>query len=257
MPLAVVYYHRIADDYATPWTISNGMFARQIRWLQRHFELISLEETQRRLRSGQNDRPAVAITFDDGYSENCRQAIPLLVKERIPCTYFVTIGNVLTGEPFEHDLDIRCAFAPNTREQLRAMAAAGIEIGNHTYSHPDLGQMTDRGLLQFELVTARDDIEALVGYPVRYFAFPYGQRHNLSGEAFRMAREVGYEAVCSAYGGFNVPGDDPFHLQRIPVDTSMIRLKNWVTGDPRKRNIARLACEDLDAENRSELSRTE
>ncbi len=40
--------------------------------------------------------------------------------------------------------------------------------------------------------------------------------------------------MCSAYGGFNFPGDDPFHLQRIPVDDDMIRLKNWVTQDPRK-----------------------
>ena len=44
----------------------------------------------------------------------------------------------------------------------------------------------------------------------------------------------GYAGVCSAYGGFNFPGDDPFHLQRIHADDDLIRLKNWVTVDPRK-----------------------
>ena len=66
------------------------------------------------------------------------------------------------------------------------------------------------------------------------FAFPFGQYVNLSSEAFRLAWEAGYEGVCSAYGGYNFPGDDPFHLQRIHVDDDMIRLKNRATVDPRK-----------------------
>jgi hypothetical protein len=45
--------------------------------------------------------------------------------------------------------------------------------------------------------------------------------------------------VCSAYGGFNFPGDDPFHLQRIAADSVMVRLKNWVTMDPRKLRTRR------------------
>lgn len=238
-PLMVLYFHRIADDDATPWTISNTLFARQIHWLQRHFELISLEETQRRIRSGANDRPAVSITFDDGYSENCRHAIPLLVRERIPCTYFVTAGNVLEGRPFKHDLLYGLNLDPNSLDQLKAMAAAGIDIGAHTYNHVDLGTTIDRHELFSEVVLAADELRAAIGHPVRYFAFPYGLHGNLSREAFRLGAEAGYEAMCSAYGGFNYPGDDPFHLQRIPVDSTMIRLKNWVTGDPRKLRTKR------------------
>ena len=56
---------------------------------------------------------------------------------------------------------------------------------------------------------------------------------------FAMARRCGYEAVCSAYGGFNYPGGDAFHLVRIAVDNNLIGLKNWVTGDPRKAHTPR------------------
>ncbi len=243
VPISVLLYHRVADDRANAWTISNGTFARQIAWLQKHFEMISLEEAQRRIGLGDNRRPAVSITFDDGYSENCRHAVPLLVKERIPCTYFVTVRNVLEGSPFPHDLADGNSFAPNSLDQLRAMAAAGIEIGAHSYTHADLGPLVDPAALHREVVSAREDLQAALGRPVRYFAFPFGKHANLTGEAFALARQAGYEAVCSSYGGFNFPGGDAFHLQRIPPGDDMIHLKNWTTLDPRKLKTPRFVVD--------------
>jgi len=246
IPVVVLFYHRVADDRANSWTTSNRVFARQIDWLARHFQLVSLEEAQRRIQGDENTRPCVSITFDDGYAENCREAIPLLVRERIPCTYFVTLQNVLQGEPFPHDVAQGNRFEPNSLEQLRAMAAAGIEIGSHTYSHPDLGQVTDEDRLRCEVIESGRELRALVKNPVRYFAFPFGQRANLTSRAFQLAREEGYEGVCSAYGGYNFPGDDPFHLQRIHVDNDMIRLRNRATVDPRKVNTPRFVYETRD-----------
>ena len=239
LPVSVLFYHRIADDRANEATTSNRTFARQIRWLRAHFDVVSLEEAQRRIRNGDNTRPCVSITFDDGYAENCREAIPLLVRERIPCTYFVTVRNVLEGEPFAHDLAHGHRFPPNNPEQIRAMAAAGIEIGSHGWSHADLGAMHDERELYREVVTSGERLQQLLDRPVRYFAFPFGQYANLSPRAFELARQSGYEAVCSAYGGYNIPGGDAFHLQRIHAEESMIRLKNRVTIDPRRISTRR------------------
>ena len=233
-PVIVFFWHRIADDRATPWTLSNELFARQIAWLRKHCRLVSLEEAHRRLQLKYNRKPCVALTFDDGYADNCAHAVPLLIEHGIPLTYFVTLRNIITGEPFAHDLKLGHNLAPNTIEQLRRMAAAGVEIGSHTYTHPDLASIADRRTLRRELIAAKDEVQAAVGRPVRYFAFPFGRYEHLSPAAFETAKEAGYAAVCSAYGGYNFPGDDSFHLQRIPVDELMIRLKNWATIDPRK-----------------------
>jgi len=238
-PLVVLFYHRVADDAAGEETCSNRVFARQIRWLASRFEMISLAEVQRRIRIGENAACAVHVTFDDGYSENCDRAIPLLIEMQIPCTYFVTTGNVLSGRPFDHDVARGRPFPPNTPEQLREMAAAGIQIGAHTETHADLGGPSDRQRLYREVVVAGRELSEAIGRPVRYFAFPFGQYMNLSSDAFRLAREAGYEAVCSAYGGYNFPGGDPFHIQRIHVDGDMIRLKNHASVDPRKLDVPR------------------
>ena len=81
LPVIVLYYHRIADDRANRWTISNAMFLRQMRWLQERFDFISLDDVQGRIQRGYNPQPCVSITFDDGYADNCRQAIPWLIKQ--------------------------------------------------------------------------------------------------------------------------------------------------------------------------------
>jgi len=238
-PVMVLFYHRIADCVPNDWTASNANFARQIRWLKQHFDMVTLGEAQRRIASGDNDRPSISITFDDGYAENCQQALPLLIREGIPCTYFVASSFVKSGKPFPHDGARGKPLRPNTPAEIRQLARSGIEIGAHTRTHADLGQIDDPAQLYEEIVGSKHDLEDLTGKAVRYFAFPYGQHCNLNPLAFQIARDNGFQAVCSAYGGFNFPGEDSFHVQRIHVDDDMVRLKNWVTVDPRKIRATR------------------
>jgi hypothetical protein len=97
-PVLVLFYHRVADHTAVPWSHTNAEFQRQMHWLKSRFEMVSLEEAQRRIRSRRNQRLTASVTFDDGYAENCDQAIPFLLEEQIPCTYFVSTWYVLEQE---------------------------------------------------------------------------------------------------------------------------------------------------------------
>lgn len=231
-PISVIVFHRIADDRANAWTTSTADFTRAIGWLRSNFELISLSEAQRRIGSEASHKVSVCVTFDDGYAENCDVALPLLVEQGIPCTYFVTTQPVLEQTPFPHDVRMGRVFKPNTIDELRSFAGQGIDIGAHTRTHPDVGQISDSETLFDEVVRARDDLQEALGKDVRYFAFPFGGRENLSAEAFELARQAGYAGACSAYGDYNFPGGDAFHLQRRCVDGSLLRVKNWVTMDP-------------------------
>jgi len=160
--------------------------------------------------------------------------LPLLIRQQIPFTYFVSVRHVQYGESFPHDIEAGQAHRVNTVSELRSLARAGGEIGLHTRTHADLGQVRDPDQLQDEVVSARRDLAELIDRPIRYFAFPYGLHVNLSVEAFQLAKEVGFQGVCSAYGGYNFPGDDPFHLQRLHADPEWIRWKNNLSVDPRK-----------------------
>ena len=239
-PVMVLFYHRVADTHSNGWTIGIERFREQMLWLQERYDLISLPEAQRRIGAGENSRPGVCVTFDDGYSENCETAIPWLLDNHVPFTYFVTTENLRTGEPFSHDVDAGAPLAPNTAEQLREMAAAGVEIGAHTRTHPDLGRIEDKQQLFEEIVGSKRELEQVIDRPVNYFAFPFGLPANMSTQAFEIAYQAGFWGVCSAYGGYNLPGDDSFHLQRIHGDPQWPRFRNWMTIDPRKLKQPRL-----------------
>ena len=160
----------------------------------------------------------MSITFDDGYAENCDQAIPLLIEERIPCTYFVTLQNMRYGQPFPHDVALGHRFAPNNLEQLHAMAAAGIEIGGHTYGHANLGPTHDRKRLELRSRRGGPGFCGRDRPPRTILRLPLRSSGRPESLAFELARAAGYEAICSAYGGYNWPGGDAFHLRRVHGD---------------------------------------
>lgn len=249
VPVSILFYHRVADTEANDWTISCAQFRAQICWIRERFEIVSLAEAQRRLREG-NRTPTVCLTFDDGYADNCDWALPWLIEQQLPCTYFVTSQHVLQGQPFAHDVSRGVPLAPNTPDQIRALADAGVEIGGHTRTHIDLGSVVDEQRMEDEVLGGAEELTRITSLPVRYFAFPFGQHGNLDSRVFNVLRDADFDGACSAYGGHNFPtppragmsGADRctqtrFHLQRIHGDAQIAPIKNWLTLDPRKLHV--------------------
>ena len=122
---------------------------------------------------GPGDRPAIALTFDDGPSESTDQLLEILAQFRVSATFFQCGAN-----------------ARRLPAVARAVTAAGHEIGNHTESHPMLALHAAK-FIDRELAQAQESIEAASGIRPRYFRPPYGvrwfglrqaqRRHNLTG----------------------------------------------------------------------------
>lgn len=239
VPVLAMFYHRIADTHPNPWSMDFATFKHQICWMQERFDFLSMEEAQTRISSGKNDRPAISITFDDGYAENCDEALPFLIEQNIPVTYFVTTQHATEQIPFPHDVELGTPFPVNSIESLRALANAGIEIGAHTRTHLNLGATDDKHEIVDEVITATDELEQLIGRKINYFAFPFGHHENMQASIFHLLKQHGIKGICSAYGGWNEIGGDAFHIQRLHGDPNFARIQNWLTFDPRIENVNR------------------
>jgi peptidoglycan/xylan/chitin deacetylase (PgdA/CDA1 family) len=203
-------------------------------WIAAHAEFASMAEMIQGQQDGTRTKLMVHITFDDAYGENCEFAIPELVRRRIPTTYFVATSFVESGRSFPHDLSRGKPLRPNTKAEIGQMASQGIVIGAHSHTHLDFGQDLPHSILVSEIRDVRKKLQDWTGQSIDYFAFPYGQVKNISQAALDMVFASGYQVAVSAYGGFNFPGGDDRHLQRIHGDPGMAALKNWLTFDPRK-----------------------
>ena len=96
--LTILMYHAVVRlPLEVPhWCfIEESSFRRQVHYLKRRFEVVTLSEAVERLRSGRFCSPTAVITFDDGFQNNCDIAFPILREARLPATVFLTTG--LTG----------------------------------------------------------------------------------------------------------------------------------------------------------------
>lgn len=76
------------------------LFERQVAFLAKHYEVISLDEFSRRYYERCFTNREVVITFDDGYKDNLTIAAPILKKYGLPFTVFVSAQNVEKQQRF-------------------------------------------------------------------------------------------------------------------------------------------------------------
>jgi peptidoglycan/xylan/chitin deacetylase (PgdA/CDA1 family) len=99
--LAILMYHGILKGplMVNDWCfVDENSFGLQIGYLKKHFETISLSEAVKRMRNREITHATAVITFDDGYQNNFDIAFPILCKERIPATIFLTTGLMNTND---------------------------------------------------------------------------------------------------------------------------------------------------------------
>ena len=76
-------------------------------------------------------------------------------------------------------------------EDVKAIAAAGHEIGNHSKTHPHMNALS-AAQIQKEIKTLDDEIEQLTGKRCTLFRAPYGEYNDT---VIRTVREFGYEPI--------------------------------------------------------------
>jgi peptidoglycan/xylan/chitin deacetylase (PgdA/CDA1 family) len=106
-------------------------------------------------------------------------------------------------------------YEPLRWDEVREMAAHGIEFGAHTKSHPILSRLTAREQIYAELAGSRQRIEAELGAGVRHFCYPNGRVGDFTEETVDVVKECGFETATTAQIGMAQRGGDRYRLRRL------------------------------------------
>lgn len=213
------------------WSVSAGTFERHLAYLEKNgYRTVTMNEVLDHMRGGDVLRgKCVVLTFDDADESVYRYAYPLLEKYGMKGTIFVITSKM--GLQW-NDLSI------SSIDQLREMQRSGVmAIESHTHDmhyklkrgdspHPtfDLfalsGSQEERNAVLGDLVKSRRLIKHLFGEESRVLAWPFGFGSSPSDS---IAREAGFDGICSLWPGTNGVGGSPYFIKRytITARTSM------------------------------------
>ncbi|MFH0517178.1 polysaccharide deacetylase family protein [Streptomyces sp. M41] len=209
----ILMYHAVSttpNDATRALSVAPEAFAEQMALIaELGLTPVTTADLAARWRSGRPlpERP-VLITFDDGYEGVHRHALPVLAKHGFAATVFVSTGWLKGPHDMGGGLDTMLDW-----DQVRELAGAGVEIGGHSHTHPQLDQLPD-DRLRSELILCKEIVSDRLGTVPASFAYPYGYSSRRVREA---VRETGYAQALAVNNGLARRRQGPYALTRLTV----------------------------------------
>jgi peptidoglycan/xylan/chitin deacetylase (PgdA/CDA1 family) len=220
-----VTFHDLPPTFA-------GRFEANLCFLKEHANVVSLDDFfQGRLTT---EKINVVITFDDGYKSWVSDAAPILIKLKLPATFFVASGFVgISNEEAIAFMRSKLRLLPEqsattrglTRDDLRRLADEGFTIGGHTLNHCNLADLHDSDRLTYEIAEDKRRLEAITGATIDYFAYPFGAYQHRGIDLTELVRISGYRGAVTTVSGFNTTRTNPYLLHRELTPASTLE---WV-----------------------------
>lgn len=123
------------------------------------------------------DEKVMYLTFDAGYENGYTETIlDVLKKHEVPAAFFL-VGNYIETEP----------------ELVKRMVKEGHIVGNHTYNHPDMSQISSMEAFKEELVSLEKLYQETTGKKMKKIYRPPQGKYSVQN--LEMAAELGYTTV--------------------------------------------------------------
>lgn len=186
--------------------VSRGSFAFQMKFLQFFgYRVLSLDEYYE-IKSGKRQprRREIVITFDDGNYTFETNAYPILRGYEFPVALFVVSESVKRG--FHGSMNA---------QTLKTMLQTGwITVAGHSKTHPSLPSMADEQIEE-ELLGSKEDLEEMLGTPIRYVSYPNG---DLDERVMARAEKAGYRlGFTTSYKKLKGLEEGPYSITRVKI----------------------------------------
>ncbi|HEV7965195.1 MAG TPA: polysaccharide deacetylase family protein [Actinoplanes sp.] len=173
------------------------------------YRLVGLTEALDLLDQGSTEK-LIAVTFDDGYRDFLTAGVPALAAAGARATLYASVGHL--GDHADWLGASSADFGPMlTWDELAEVAAAGVEIGNHSLIHHPLDVLPP-AQLRAEIARSHDELEQRLQFTVRSFAYPHGY----NGRRVRdVVEQTGHDNATEVGRRLHSPGERRFAVPRL------------------------------------------
>lgn len=225
MPIPILVYHQI-DEPVAPGAPFGGLvvsprnFVSQMTWLKRlGWTGLSMRDLLPYLKGDRSGR-VVGITFDDGFSNVHRNALPVLEALGFTATSYIVSRQIGGSNEWDRAIGVP-HWACMTKAELLEWCSYGHEIGAHTLDHVRLTAMP-RSEARQQIRGVRHELEDKLGRKVQAFCYPYG---DVSAQVRDLVADAGYATGTTTRRGRFRRKDDLLLLpRRAPQGTD-----GWLT----------------------------
>ena len=211
--MRILAYHHVCSNWIPSIARTTPrQFSRQLCLIEElGYSFVTLSQAlSRKSQKNPGNQNTVVLTFDDGQTCFWHNALPELLKRKIPAVIFVVTGFVGRDNGWDYYGGFsRCRHL--SWPELRELVSLGFEIGSHTHTHRGLSSCP-QSIIEFELSYSKKLLEDKLGTPVRYLSYPFG-RFNKTVK--RIAAALQYRAAVSMNPA--LPDADLFSLPRSAV----------------------------------------
>lgn len=224
--IGLMYHGTPTSHPVANYSLQASLFERHIIYLKRNgWYFAKISEL---LQSKSLSPKTVGLTFDDGYADNFENAYLPLIEHNIKATWFITTDYIGKHAKWmgPHSEQTKILSA----NQLQEMSAAGMEIGSHTCSHPDLSKLPFEKQLD-ELIRSKHILEDLLQKPITGFAYPFGKYNE---DTLKAVNAAGYKWACSTRSGWFKKDDNPLLIRRVTIfsdDTTAVLARKLMFAD--------------------------
>jgi peptidoglycan/xylan/chitin deacetylase (PgdA/CDA1 family) len=212
-------YHRVCADeewHPSEFLVSKSIFRLQMEYLARHqyYTPRFSDVLGGALREDKGGRRPVILTFDDGYLDVYRNTLPVLHESGFTALAFLVTDFSRRANWWDRRRELQAPLM--LPEHIKAIEAAGMELGSHTVSHRSLVGLTDRDLRN-ELVDSKMALEEIVHQPVSFLSYPYG---DVDKRVKHAAHNAGYSCAFAGHSGPLRFDADLYEVRRVNVENN-------------------------------------
>ncbi|MFK0682682.1 polysaccharide deacetylase family protein [Ochrobactrum sp. BD67] len=217
MSVPIFLYHQIdvPPKHRAPFrsmTVRPDRFRQQMAWLKRlGYRGLSVRDAIPYIYGGKQGKVAV-ITFDDGFANVFRNALPVLQEFGFTATNYFVANQIGGFNLWDQGIGVAPANCMSVAE-MREWADLGHEVGSHTLDHVFLPDTSEKDAIE-QIQQSRTKIEDLLGSEVTSFAYPYGGENAATR---KIVEAAGYKNATTTEKRRARSTDDPFGIPRLTI----------------------------------------